>query len=69
MEKKAVSVGYCVMGYVGTAVVRAFGRDSLCYGLTILALCWYFTFGRFVKDFPKNYLHDTNVRHVKKSFN
>ncbi|XP_003424396.1 sialin isoform X1 [Nasonia vitripennis] len=57
----AVSVGYCLMGWIGTAVVRAFGRDSLCYGLTILALCWYFAFGRFVKDSPKSYQHDTNA--------
>uniref|UniRef100_A0ABD2VW88 Major facilitator superfamily (MFS) profile domain-containing protein n=1 Tax=Trichogramma kaykai TaxID=54128 RepID=A0ABD2VW88_9HYME len=57
----AVSVGYCLTGWLGTAVVRAYGRDSLCYGLTILALCWYFTFGRFVKDSPKSYQHDTNA--------
>ena len=59
---KAVSVGYCLTGWIGTAVVRSFGRDSLCYGLVLLALCWYFTFGRFVKDTPKSYQHDTNVK-------
>lgn len=48
-------------GWIGTAVVRAFGRDSLCYGLTIISLCWYLLFGRFVKDSPKSYQHDTNV--------
>ncbi|KAL2715167.1 sialin-like isoform X1 [Vespula squamosa] len=58
---KAVSVGYCLTGWIGTAVVRTFGRDSLCYGLVFLALCWYFAFGRFVKDTPKSYQHDTNA--------
>lgn len=58
----AVSVGYCLTGWIGTAVVRSFGRDSLCYGLVCIALCWYFSFGRFVKDTPKSYQHDTNVR-------
>jgi hypothetical protein len=58
---EAVSVGYCLTGWLGTAVVRTFGRDSLCYGLVLLALCWYFAFGRFVKDTPKSYQHDTNV--------
>ncbi|XP_014208823.1 sialin-like isoform X2 [Copidosoma floridanum] len=57
----AVSVGYCLTGWLGTAAVRAFGRDSLCYGLTIITLSWYFTFGRFVKDTPKSYQHDTNA--------
>ncbi|GAB1866912.1 Vesicular glutamate transporter-like protein [Camponotus japonicus] len=57
----AVSVGYCLTGWLGTAVVRMFGRDSLCYGLVLLALCWYFAFGRFVKDTPKSYQHDTNA--------
>ncbi|XP_046825021.1 sialin-like isoform X2 [Vespa crabro] len=57
----AVSVGYCLTGWIGTAVVRTFGRDSLCYGLVFLALCWYFAFGRFVKDTPKSYQHDTNA--------
>ncbi|CAL7935702.1 unnamed protein product [Xylocopa violacea] len=57
----AVSVGYCLTGWIGTAVVRSFGRDSLCYGLVIIALCWYFAFGRFVKDTPKSYQHDTNA--------
>ncbi|XP_076287710.1 sialin isoform X1 [Lasioglossum baleicum] len=57
----AVSVGYCLTGWLGTAVVRSFGRDSLCYGLVIIALCWYFAFGRLVKDTPKSYQHDTNV--------
>ncbi|XP_046744760.1 sialin-like isoform X2 [Diprion similis] len=57
----AVSVGYCLMGWIGTAMVRAFGRDSLCYGLAILAVCWYFAFNRWVKNFPKSYQHDTNA--------
>ncbi|KYM78360.1 Sialin [Atta colombica] len=57
----AVSVGYCLTGWLGTAVVRTFGRDSLCYGLVLLALCWYFAFGRFVKDTPKSYQHDTTA--------
>ena len=64
----AVSVGYCLTGWLGTAVVRAYGRDWLCYGLTGIAACWYVTFGRFVKDFPKAYQHDTNVRHVKRFY-
>ena len=68
MYLPAVSVGYCLTGWLGTAAVRAFGRDSLCYGLTLIALCWYFTFGRFVKDSPKSYQHDTNVRHVSYLF-
>ncbi|KAH0552135.1 sialin-like isoform X1 [Cotesia glomerata] len=55
----AVSVGYCLTGWIGTAAVRSFGRDSLCYGLVFIALCWYFTFGHFVKDTPKSYQHDT----------
>ena len=58
-------MGYGLTGYLGTAVVRAFGRDSLSYGLTVLAVCWYLTFGLFVKDSPDSYQHDTNVRHVK----
>ncbi|CAK9795690.1 Slc17a5 [Anthophora quadrimaculata] len=57
----AVSVGYCLTGWLGTAVVRSCGRDSLCYGLVLVALCWYFAFGRFVKDTPKSYQHDTNA--------
>lgn len=57
----AVSVGYCLTGWIGTAAVRSFGRDSLCYGLVFIALCWYFTFGHFVKDTPKSYQHDTTV--------
>ncbi|XP_033347332.1 sialin-like isoform X1 [Bombus vosnesenskii] len=57
----AVSVGYCLTGWLGTAVVRCLGRDSLCYGLVCIALCWYFAFGRFVKDSPKSYQHDTNA--------
>lgn len=67
----AVSVGYCLTGWLGTAVVRCLGRDSLCYGLVCIALCWYFAFGRFVKDSPKSYQHDTNVRSLLllKNFN
>ncbi|XP_017887815.1 sialin-like [Ceratina calcarata] len=57
----AVSVGYCLTGWIGTAVVRSLGRDSLCYGLVLIAVCWYFAFGRFVKDTPKSYQHDTNA--------
>lgn len=64
----AVSVGYCLTGWIGTAIVRSFGRDSLCYCLAILALCWYFTFGRFVKDFPRSYQHDTNVSVIYQQF-
>jgi len=45
-----------------------FGRDSLCYGLVLLALCWYFAFGRFVKDTPKSYQHDTNVSIISGPF-
>ncbi|KAK0076946.1 hypothetical protein PV325_004641 [Microctonus aethiopoides] len=57
----AVSVGYCLTGWIGTAVVRSFGRDSLCYGLIVIAFCWYFTFTHFVEDTPKSYQHDTNA--------
>lgn len=45
-----------------------FGRDSLCYGLVLLALCWYFAFGRFVKDTPRSYQHDTNVSDASELF-
>lgn len=48
-------------GWIGTAVVRNFGRDALCYGLVIIAICWYFAFIHFVQDTPKSYQHDTNV--------
>ncbi|KAJ8674660.1 hypothetical protein QAD02_010446 [Eretmocerus hayati] len=57
----AVSVGYCLTGWLGTAAVRTFGRDSLSYALTIMAMCWYFAFSRLVKDSPKSYQHDTNA--------
>ncbi|CAG5074002.1 Similar to SLC17A5: Sialin (Homo sapiens) [Cotesia congregata] len=41
------------------ATMPAAHMDSLCYGLVFIALCWYFTFGHFVKDTPKSYQHDT----------
>lgn len=65
---QAVSVGYSLTGWLGTELVRRYGRDSLCYVLVLLSLTWYFLFLRYVQDTPKSYQHDTNVRYLMKLY-
>ena len=48
----AVLVGHAIAGLLGTPLVVALGRDSLCYLLAIITLLWTMAWWLFVRDSP-----------------
>jgi hypothetical protein len=48
----AVLVGHAIAGLLGTPLVLALGRDSLCYVLAVLTLLWTMGWWLLVRDSP-----------------
>jgi predicted MFS family arabinose efflux permease len=52
MTVAAVSLGYAAAELLGTPLVLALGRDSLCYFLAVLTLLWALGWWLLVRDSP-----------------
>jgi hypothetical protein len=65
----AVSVGHAVAGLLGTPLVLALGRDSLCYLLAFLTLLWAVGWWLLVRDSPAEHpcLSDEQRHHLQRA--
>lgn len=65
----AVSVGHAMAGLLGTPLVLALGRDSLCYLLATLTLLWAMGWWILVRESPAEHprLSDEQRRHLQRA--